>query len=78
MNTYKVYIEGYADNGGRCGASYVGCGKGNTFVEAAKNACIKRFGKKDTESLFAVYGGKPFFWGCEMFDNYADATKSFG
>ena len=78
MYTYEVYMEGYADNGGRCGASYIGRGIGNNFVEAAKDACIEKFGKEETERLFKVHGERAFFWGCEMFDNYADATKSFG
>lgn len=78
MNVYEVYMEGYVDNGGRCGASYVSYGRGDNFAEAAKNACIKKFGEKETEKFFEVHGGRPFFWGCEMFDNYADAAKSFG
>lgn len=78
MNIYEVYMEGYADNSGRCGAGYVGCGKGNNFAEAARKVCIRKFGEKETEKLFEVHGGRPFFAGCEMFNNYADAAKSFG
>ena len=40
MKTYPVYMEGYADQGGRAPAHFVGYGSGETFVEAAKDACI--------------------------------------
>ena len=78
MKVYEVYIEGYCDNGGRCGARYLGVYSGNTFTEAAKNACIHYYGKNETERYFEVYNGKPTFWGCGLYDNFTDAARSFG
>ena len=78
MDVYEVYMEGFVTNEASCGASYIGYGRGDNFVEAAKNACIKRFGEKSTEKFFQIYDGRPFYWGCEMFDNYEEAAKNFG
>jgi hypothetical protein len=68
MHTYEVFMEGYTDNGGKSGASYVGCGCGNSFTEGAKDACVKAFGEQETERLFEIHNGKPYFWGCKLFE----------
>ena len=75
---YSVYMEGYADNGGCTGASYVGEGTGETFAEAAREACVQRFGESETQKYFSAKGSRPSFWGCRLFDNYDDAAKFLG
>ena len=78
MKVYNVYIEGYADNGGKCGARYLGEYVGKDFVDAAKKACVNNFGEQDTKRCFKTQNGKPTFWGCGLYDNYDDAAKYFG
>lgn len=78
MKIYEVYIEGYRDNGGGAPAEYLGQHSGNTFAEAARRACVSRYGEKDTKIYFSIHGGIPAFWGCGLYDNYADAARSFG
>lgn len=77
-NTYSVYMEGYVCTGGRGSAHYVGEGEGTTFAQAAKDACIKAYGIEETKKFFSVRGGVPAWWGCDMYDNYADAARAFG
>ena len=78
MEVYEVYIEGYCDNGGRAPSKYLGQFAGETFADAARQACISHYGEKDTKIYFDARGGIPSFWGCRLYDNYADAARSFG
>ena len=76
--TYSVYMEGFVVMEGRGKAEYVGKGEGETFAEAAYDACVKRYGKGETDYYYQEREGRAFYWGCEMFDNYEEAAKNFG
>lgn len=78
MKIYEVYIEGYCINEGTAPAEYLGQHMGRTFADAARQACVARYGEKDTAIYFSVRGGIPAFWGCRLYDNFTDATRSFG
>lgn len=78
MKVYEVYIEGYCDNGGRALSKYLGQHIGRTFAEAAKQACISRYGEESTKTYFDIRNGIPAFWGCRLYDNHEDAARSFG
>ena len=78
MKTYEVYIEGYCTNGDRAPSRYLGQHTGRTFAEAARRACVARYGEESTKINFDFRGGIPAFWGCRLYDNHADAARSFG
>lgn len=78
MKVYNVYIEGYCANGGSARAEYLGQHIGKTFADAAKQACVSRYGEESTKVYFSIRGGTPAFWGCRLYDNFAEATRSFG
>ena len=79
MKTYSIFMEGYIVTGGRCPARYVGEGKGETFAEASYDACVKAYGKEETDRFFTRHNDNATsYWGCRMYDNYHDAAKSFG
>ena len=78
MKIYPVYMEGYADQGGRAPAHFVGYGSGETFVEAAKDACIQAYGEEETNRFFSDYGNRATYWGCRLCDNYEEAARTFG
>lgn len=78
MKIYEVYIEGYCDNGGRAPSEYLGQHAGRTFADAARRACVSRYGEESTKTYFSIRGGTPTFWGCGLYDNYTDAARSFG
>lgn len=89
---FDIWIEGYAATGESSGASYIGKSKGIDFEDACRNfrypedivivseftdTIIRKKGMKlnlDKE----YYGGRPSIWACRLFDNEADARKSFG
>jgi hypothetical protein len=78
MKVYDVYIEGYCFTGGSKRAKYLGRHAGKTFADAAKQACVSRYGEENTKIYFRICGNTPAFWGCRLYDNFADATRSFG
>lgn len=70
---YDIWAEGYADNGGCAGAIRLGSARGKTF----KDAC-KIFAEEE-ESFRQYFDEESMtYWGCSLFDNEADARKSFG
>ena len=73
MNTYEIWAEGYADNGGRSGAVRLGIATGVDFEDACKNHA-------DKDPVFKQYFDKErmTWWGCKLYDNQAAAIKSFG
>lgn len=78
MKVYEVYIEGYRDNGGSARAEYMGQYTGRTFADAARQACVARYGEESTKTYFSIRGGVPAFWGCRLYNNFTDAARSFG
>ncbi len=90
MAKFQVWREGFGlsvDEGGRQPAEMFGEAEGATFVEACQNffeshpefnwppGYEKEF---FPEGLFRLEGGRPIWWGCNLFDNEADARKQFG
>jgi hypothetical protein len=73
MPLYEVWAEGYAATGEHGTASYVGSVEASSFEEA----CRLLHDPAGYGALGEV-GGRPAYWGCRLFDNEADARKSFG
>lgn len=64
-----VWMEGSKSSDGHCKASKIGECYANTFQEACDILCSKL---PDYNRI------KLTIWGCRLFDNEADARKSFG
>lgn len=75
LTPYHVYSEGYAATGERGGATSHGIHWGHTFDDAI--ARWKAEGGTDAQCLSNA-GGRWTYWSCKLFDNLADAQRSFG
>ena len=74
MKQYEIWTEGYVVTGQSAGASLMGTAKGKDF----EDACLNYFDPHDKEHM-RYFDPKRFtYWGCKLFDNQADARKSFG
>ena len=87
MKEFEIWIEGYAATGEHAGASLVGKGNGETFDEAVldymsknTNHGIEENGRNRYMSDEAYKNRRSNWniWACSLFDNEADARKSFG
>jgi hypothetical protein len=67
MKEYEIWSEGFAATGESAKANFIGSIWGETFIDACKNSGLK----------LSSYD-PPIYWGCRLFDNEADARKSFG
>lgn len=67
--TYDVWMEGFVCTGESSKAHFVGSVKAETF----KKACDKLF---NNDILYDPINLT--HWGCRLYDNEADARKSFG
>lgn len=81
MKTYEIWIEGAATNGDRSQASLVGTVDAEDFI----HACLRWYlgplsdsWRKFKYRFEVSHDGVPSVWGCRLFDNEADARKSFG
>ena len=74
MCYYDIWIEGYAATGERGSAQRVTIAQGESFKEACVNAYQRGkfhgYGSFDAKNLS--------LWACRLFDNEADARRSFG
>lgn len=73
---FKVWMEGYQASGDSASASYLGSANAPTFLEAARLVWFTRH--PDTKTAPGEYqerNGVPSYWGCQMFDNEAEARK---
>lgn len=70
---YNVWIEGFATNGQQGEAQYLGNYTADTFKQACKKALIKK-----GYSMNHYNEERNSYWGCKIYDNGTDATKSFG
>ena len=70
---FAIWSEGYASTGGSAGAHYHGIGKGRTFREACEN-----FFKDRAEDKKYFNAKDLTYWGCKIYDNEDDASKTFG
>ena len=69
---YEIWMEGYQMNGENGEASFEGKYEADSFLEACKKAVEDhKWGKLYNEKYNTI-------WGCRLFDNEADARKSFG
>lgn len=87
MKEYEIWMEGFAATGQSQGASYIGRASGKDFNDACKNF---RYSKNITnwDNEVIVEEGEPLklddnrdypsIWACRLYDNEADARKSFG
>lgn len=70
---YEIWNEGYADNGGRGEAQYLGTYESDSFQSACKKALIdKKWNMEYYDEKHNTY------WGCRFFNNAGDARMSFG
>lgn len=80
----QIWMEGYADNGGQSGAQMIGEYDVKTFDEAVELYMKTRSAKEledygpHRNKMTSPRGSNWNIWGCSLFDNEADARKSFG
>lgn len=78
MKQYEIWMEGYLCSGMDgipANAMLLGTVEAESFKEACATLCSpkgfqKHYGNFDSERLSV--------WGCRLFDNEADARRSFG
>lgn len=84
---FEIWAEGYVATGEHGTATLVGKGTGETFDEAVRdymsktpNHGIEEYTKafRVTEEQYKNLKSNWCIWGCRLFDNEADARKSFG
>lgn len=73
MKEFEIWVEGYSATGEHSPASFIGKSEGEDFFYAVKN-----FIKKNKNTGIEFRDGVFVIWGCRLFDNEADARKSFG
>lgn len=76
MQTYQIWAEGYEATGQSGTATYMGSASGETFKDAVKKLAASK-GPED-RAFYNTDRTQPTYWGCGLFDNEADARKSFG
>ena len=74
LTVYQVWAEGYQASGDRADATFLGTARASSFRGAVD---IIR-DKSETPDLYTFKGDRCFLWGCELFDNEADARRRFG
>ncbi|MEJ7831207.1 MAG: hypothetical protein WKF91_23580 [Segetibacter sp.] len=78
MREYQIWSEGFAATGERGGATFHGKQMAETFDEACdlffkgNSTYDSLLDGRDMKTLIRAY------WGCRLFDNEADARRSFG
>jgi hypothetical protein len=87
MKEFEIWCEGYAATGERGAANKVGTGIGKTFDEAVKDYMSKHPNHGIEENGRNRYMSEEWYnnrksnwniWACNLYDNEADARKSFG
>lgn len=73
MMIFSIWAEGFVATGQSALAQLMGIGRGQTFKEACKDLASADPG---FSSNYDHENGT--HWGCKLFDNEADARKSFG
>lgn len=74
VKMWSVWTEGYAVTGNNAGATLHGQFEGVTF----KDACLAWVNTLEPEDRELYKPETNSLWGCRLFDNEADARKSFG
>ncbi len=75
MKTFEIWEEGYVVSGNSGTARFLGKYEGETFIDAVRNWANEN---PDEKQYLTIEDGKADSWGCRLFDNEADARKSFG
>lgn len=73
FNNFQIWREGYATNGERDTAKFIGMENSTTFEEAVKLHMLRH-----PELGIEKRGKRYCIWGCFLYDNEADARKTFG
>lgn len=74
MRTFEIWAEGYRASGEKgSGAIYWGKVEANSFKEA-----FDKLAERDKSFRNCYNPVNLTFWACRLFDNEADARKSFG
>ena len=73
MKTFEIWAEGYAATGENGPALRLGVVQAENFRDACR-VLVQQ--KPDLKPWFNF--ATLTFWGCRLFDNEADARKSFG
>lgn len=71
---FQVWCEGYRASGDKADATLLGEVDAPTFREAVESLRDKH----SEPGLFTFKGEQCFYWECKIFDNEADARRSFG
>ena len=72
IKKYDIWSEGYCLNGERSEAWLEGTYEGESFLDA----CKQMVKDKKYENLYNEQYNS--IWGCKLYDNEADARRSFG
>lgn len=72
MKVFQIWCEGFAITGNFGTAQLLGKYEAETWDEA-----VQKY-RKDNPGRIKVQGKWYMDWGCRLFDNEADARKSFG
>ncbi len=87
MKTFQIWMEGYAATGERGTANMIGTGQGETFDDAVRDymARTPKHGIEENgrnryinESAYQRRPSNWNIWGCNLYDNEAEARKTFG
>lgn len=73
MKAFHIWSEGYDTTGQSAPAMRHGVADGASF----KDACIHFFGGLPKSKQY-FDADRMTYWGCRLFDNEAEARKSFG
>ena len=76
MKTYSLWMEGYIIQGNSSKADFLGTFKANSFIDACDKWSETL--SDDEKQYYDKKENKAWFWGCAIYDNEADARKSFG
>ena len=72
METFNIWAR-FIDNGGKADPIYFGSAEGKDF----KDACIKL--AEINDAFYEYFNEETMtWWGCSLYDNKVDASRSFG
>lgn len=82
MAKFDIWVEGHEAQGSSSKAHPLALGvEAENFVAAVQKWYNALSEVSDVESMYGeldIDKGVPALWGCRLFDNYYDASKSFG
>jgi hypothetical protein len=71
----NLWIEGFRASGESSNARFLGCYEAQNVLMAADQWVAAL---PERRLNYRITDGVPYYWGCRMFDNEADASKTFG